>query len=70
VKRLEIIEQEKKDAIKLLIEHPVLTISSHSILCAEIWKHLGDKIDNVESNIKLAIRNAILEAAKNGREGK
>ena len=70
MKRLDAIEKEKTDAFKLLIEHPVLTISSHSLLCTEMWKHLGDRMNDLEKSINLTIRNAILEAARNGREGK
>jgi hypothetical protein len=70
MKRLEIIEKEKTETVRLLIEHPVLTISSHSLLCSEMWKHLGDRMNDLEKSINLTIRNAILEAARNGREGK
>jgi hypothetical protein len=66
VDRLNKIETDRGTSIKELIGNPILTIHSHSLLCAEVWRHLNEKLDSMEKGIRLEIKNAILEAARNG----
>jgi hypothetical protein len=63
VDRLEKIEQAREKQLSELIANPVLTIMSHGIICNGVWKHLNEKLDA----IRVEIRNAILEASKNGK---
>jgi len=69
-KRVNKIENEKESSLKLLLSNPVLTITSHSILCSEVWKHLDEKFDSLEENIKLEIKNAVLQVGLNNRKKK
>jgi len=64
--RISKLEEKDEQTIAGLIRNPVLTISSHNLLCNETWKHLMDKLDSMEKGIRLEIKNAILEAARNG----
>jgi hypothetical protein len=65
--RISKLEQKDETTIIGLIKNPVLTISSHSLLCNVTWKRLEEKLDSMEKEIKLEIKNAILEAARNGK---
>ena len=67
-KRISDLETAKESSTKDLLSNPILTISSHSILCDDVWKHFTERLQLMENSIKSAIRIAILEAAKNGRE--
>jgi hypothetical protein len=64
--RISKLEQRDEQTITGLIKNPVLTIANHNLLCNETWKHLMDKLDSMEKGIRLEIKNAILEAARNG----
>ena len=62
--RLDKIENDKEISMRELLNNPVLTISSHSIICTDVWKHLTEKLTDLEKGINLAIRNAVLEALR------
>lgn len=64
--RITKLEQKDELTITGLLENPVLTISSHALLCNDTWKHLVEKLEGIEKGIRLEIKNAILEAARNG----
>jgi len=67
VMRITKLEQKDEITIAGLLKNPILTIASHTALCSETWKHLMEKLDAMEKGIRLEIKNAILEAARNGR---
>jgi len=66
--RITKLEQKDELTITGLLKNPVLTISSHALLCNDTWKHLVEKLESMENGIRLEIKNAILEAARNGKQ--
>lgn len=66
--RITKLEDKDEATISGLLKNPNLTIASHNILCSETWKHLMEKLESMEKGIRLEIKNAILEAARNGKK--
>ena len=66
--RITKLEQKDEATISGLLKNPILTIASHNILCGEVWKYLMEKLESMEKGIRLEIKNAILEAARNGKK--
>jgi hypothetical protein len=76
--RVKDMECSEKDYVKNLIEHPILTVTSHEAVCDKRThdmqsfvetqtSQLVKQISDVESRTGLLIENAVLKASRNGR---
>jgi hypothetical protein len=65
-KRIAELEVAKALALDKLVLNPVLTIPVHEIFCNGVWTRFNERVMLMEDNIGLKIKNAILEAARNG----
>lgn len=77
--RVREIESSDKGYVKDLLEHPVLTVTSHEAVCDKRThdmqsfvetqtSQLGRQMKEVEARTGLLIENAILKASKNGKQ--
>ena len=67
VDRLEKLEDDRSATIKELLANPVLTISSHAIICDRMWNLLNDKLESIENNMVAIIKAAVLDAMKESK---
>ncbi len=76
--RVSHLENEREVSLKKLIDSPLLSFDNHEKLCNKTTEHfesyvdasiklLTQKIDQLEENLTLKMKNAILEVQRNGR---